>query len=378
MRILILGDPNSPFIQHYVSNFKRVRTTLDQFDLFGTFRPFRYTEADCFDNIYHIGPKTEKYITSRWQYFLRILKLWNFLRQFRGKYDIIHVFYAYQDLLFIYHSLRKFAPKIIITVFGSDFYRLKGTRKRHFKKVFEITTFITFANRQTLEDFKAHYGEISTLTLCRFGLEPLKYLKNIQSWSKNDSRKHLLLPEEKIIICIGYNYDSIQQHIPILQSIANTPACKPIKDQLLFIIPMTNGTEEPYRQLLLQALNEFPFEKVIFERFLSDEEIAHLRKIPDIMIQLQSTDQFSGSMQEHLFAGNLVITGSWLPYRTFEEQGIYFRKIDHVRQIGEELVYCINHLDEELAKCKNNPDAVYTLSSWDSVINSWIKLYQDL
>jgi len=138
---------------------------------------------------------------------------------------------------------------------------------------------------------------------------------------------------------------------------------------------MTYGTEPEYRNKLKEALTRFPYPHAAIEYFLSDEDNAHLRKATDILIQVQKSDSFSASTQEHMFAGNLLITGDWLPYGDLEESGIYFRKIGLPRKSGDELLYCIEHLSQEKEKCNQNADAIYKLSSWSANIPHWLELY---
>ena len=74
-------------------------------------------------------------------------------------------------------------------------------------------------------------------------------------------------------------------------------------------------------------------------------------------------------------AGSVVITGNWLPYQVLRDLGVYFIGIDHLTDIGETLVTCLENLDQEKIQCKNNPEIIYDTSSWNNTINSWIKLY---
>ena len=146
-------------------------------------------------------------------------------------------------------------------------------------------------------------------------------------------------------------------------------------DRILFIFPMTNGRDLIYKMEILKKLKNFSFQFKVFEDFMSDHQIACLRKATDIMIQVQITDQFSGSMQEHLFESNLVITGKWLPYDTLIAHGIYFRRVDTVNDIGSELLSCLQELQAEKQKCSKNPEIIYSLSSWEreySVLDSLI------
>jgi len=109
---------------------------------------------------------------------------------------------------------------------------------------------------------------------------------------------------------------------------------------------------------------------------MPDREIALIRKASDVFINVQVTDQFSGSMQEHLFAENVVITGDWLPYKTLDERGVFMRKVSSVDDVGRELLHVAHNLDSLRKNCLINPDIIWELSSWEKNIQSWVGLYE--
>ena len=141
---------------------------------------------------------------------------------------------------------------------------------------------------------------------------------------------------------------------------------------------MTYGATNEYRNTVRKYVEQHSLRYKIFDRFMPDEEMAMLRRASDIMIQVQITDQFSGSMQEHLYSENVVITGDWLPYGTLDEKGIFMLKVSSVEEVGEKLVYALNNLDSLKEKCKKNPEIIWELSSWEKNIQSWIDMYEEL
>jgi hypothetical protein len=94
------------------------------------------------------------------------------------------------------------------------------------------------------------------------------------------------------------------------------------------------------------------------------------------MIQLQTSDQFSGSMQEHLYTRNVVITGSWLPYKTMKDFGVNFIEIDKVSELANSLAKVIANYNEYYSNTDNNPEAILKLSSWQYNIQDWLALYR--
>jgi len=215
----------------------------------------------------------------------------------------------------------------------------------------------------------------SKLRICRFGLAPLEVLRKLDL-NKMECRKHLELPEDSLILTVGYNNSPAQQHIEILNSIQKRR--REVPENLFLVFPMTYGATDKYRKTVRKHLEQHGFRYKIFDKFMPDEEMAMLRRASDLMIQVQITDQFSGSMQEHLYTENVVITGDWLPYGTLDEKGIFMLKVSSVEEVGEKLVYALNNLDSLKEKCKKNPEIIWELSSWEKNIHSWIDMYEEL
>ena len=376
-RLLLIGDPNSLYVHNYACKLRSNYGAALHMDIFANFIPRRATEAMPYDNVcgqLHADPSKKP---GKLRSLSRPRRLFTFLKKHKNQYDVVHVLYCIQDLMVAGKPLRKVAPRLILTVFGSDFFQLSGWKKRLFRPVYQSADYITSNNSHALEEIrKAFPVNPGQLKLCRFGFSALDSLHKIEDIPQSVSQARFQIPAGKVVICIGYNYDSIQQHIPILNSIISNAELAKRKEEFLFLIPMTYGTEPAYRKELLQALFQFPFHYMTIEHFLSEEDNAHLRKAPDIMIQLQKTDSFSASTQEHLSAGNLVITGKWLPYSDLLEAGIYYRTVSRVEDIGSELLYCIDNIDTEKEKCKRNPEAIYRLSSWSANLPSWLELYE--
>jgi len=369
-KLLLIGDTNSLYVHNYAS---RLRAHFGQsriIDIFATFSPKRKSGGMPYDHVYGQAEAGAKRL-------LRPLKLCAFLKEHKETYDAVHVLYCIQDLMLSGGPLRKVAPRLILTVFGSDFFQLSSIKLKLFGKVFRSADRITSNNSQALEKIgSAFSADPARLELCRFGFNALDTLQGMRGVPQWASREKLGIPNDRIVVCIGYNYDSIQQHIPVLRSLGSTPGLLQRKEDLFFLVPMTYGTEPAYKAELLQALSVFPYKYRALEDFLSEEDNAHLRKAPDIMLQLQKNDSFSASTQEHLYGENLLITGNWLPYGDLLEAGVYFRTTASPEASGEELLSCLLNLQAEKDKCLLNPEKVYKLSSWESNFPSWLRLYE--
>lgn len=378
IKLLIVGNPNSLFIVNLAKWLKIANSNIE-ISIFNTTHDLTINNTAYFDHIINAYPKSIFNRIPLVRSYLYRLWLKNNFKKLDSKYDIVHIHYVTVNHLLLIHQLKQKAKKSIITIYGSDFYRAGKGNLNKLRRLFESVDVIQFTNTQTRDDFSAFYKSIPSAKykIIRFGLEPLEYLKKLKS-TKVESQLALKFNLNKIIVAVGYNANPGQQHVQIIKEILKFD--KKTKDQICLVFPMTYGNKNKveYSNEIKELLEESGFDYVIINKHMTDKEVAHLRNATDILIQLQISDQFSGSMQEHIYAENVVITGSWLPYKLFEKSGIYLRKIDVVNKIGQDLKYCLENFEAEQKKSRGNKDVIYELSSWPVNSKKWNNLYVDL
>lgn len=375
-RILLIGNGNSQFVFTLALWLKRTnpQLTVDLFSIVPVKESFKKNFDQCY------SAKSSKLIEFGLRYVgLRMLTMMylnhKLLKQIHT-YDVVHFQFISPDKFFlINHFHKKTNSKIILSIWGSDLYKIPKSMVSSFEKHCRIATSITFTNEKTIAYFKQKFQwEKDNLKLCRFGLAPLEELKKL-ALSKEQCKEELAWTKGKIAITIGYNLSPNQQHLKILE-VFKSEELKKLKNQILLIFPITYAGSSKYKNQILNELNELPFEYKIYDTFMSDERVAKIRKASDMMLQLQQTDQFSGSMQEHLYTQNIVITGSWLPYETLIEEGVWFKQIDAIRDLAKSLLEVIENYEDLKLKTQNNPEAILKLSSWEKNIGLWSKLYE--
>jgi glycosyltransferase involved in cell wall biosynthesis len=379
-KILLVGDGNHQFITNY-SKWLNKSKSLQNFEIDILSYTLVCSESKEFYNdiftviknniIYKILSKI-KVIRKYYRRFL----FSNIISKL-PTYDVIHFHFFNLDSYYICQKLSKTTnSKIIITIWGSDLYRIALKNSIKFKNACNNADILTFANEKSIEYFKYKYNwGKENLKLCRFGLAPLENLKKL-SQNKESCKQELKWNLNKIAITIGYNMAPEQQHLEILDEFLDKKITK-LKDKIQLILPITYGGSPKYKDVLLKKISSLPFEYKVYDTYLNDEVVAKIRKSTDIMIQLQKTDQFSGSMQEHLHAKNIIITGAWLPYETLKENKCWFIEIDKIAEIDNLILNILDNFKELEAKTNNNPQAIEKLSSWDINIKDWISLYND-
>jgi len=376
-RILLVGNGNHQFITNYVYWLKKSTKSKYIVDILSDRQVndenkkyyntiFRKNDRNL---IYRIISKT-KGVRRYYRFFL-----YNKIIQTLPIYDVVHFHFISIDSYFIIEQFKKkTTSKIILSIWGSDMYRVNSTSEKGFIEACQKADALTFTNQKSIDYFKMKYNwNKNNLKLCRFGLTPLENLKRLAT-TREECKKQLNWNLQKMAVTIGYNLHAAQQHLEILTQFDNEKV-KKLKDKIQLILPITYGGTLKYKNQLLEKLKQLPFESITYDTFLTDEKVAQIRKASDIMIQLQLTDQFSGSMQEHLYSRNVVITGSWLPYETMKENGAWFIEIDKLEELAKVIPVIIKDFEKYELKTKNNPQVISELSSWDKNIYSWIDLY---
>lgn len=371
MKILYLADINSPLIINLTKKIKEQNPDWE-IDILSNNEPKYKINKSVFSNIYTINQShffsKIPFVKMFWISFL----LNKEINKINKSYNCIHMLFVHVSYWCLVNKLNNKCTKFIITVFGSDFYQSPKVIKTLIKRIVDKADYITATNPKTLSDFINYYQPSVSTKILRFGLSALENIKNKGNTPKNELKINFGLPTDKKIITCGYNGSKNQNHLEIIEQL-NT--VKDILPPFFLIFPITTGIDPNYFELIELNLKKYKFDYLFLKDFLTDDGIAELRLATDLMIQVQSTDQLSGSMQEHLFAGNIVITGNWLPYEVFDKAGIKYYKVDNLNRISDAIQIAVNSNTDDL---ENNKKIIWNLSSWETSINDWITLYKPI
>jgi glycosyltransferase involved in cell wall biosynthesis len=128
--------------------------------------------------------------------------------------------------------------------------------------------------------------------------------------------------------------------------------------------------------MVREKLHSSQFDSQILEDFLPVNLLHALRLAADIFIVIPSTDQLAASLLEHLAAGSVVITGSWLPYRSLMELGVYCIMLDSANSLATVLAEVLDHLDEHKRRSAINKEIILKMIQWESIRKNWYKNYE--
>lgn len=375
MRILFLGNANNPLILNLAAELKRAESSL-VIDIIAVNDNAGEAAKNTFNKIWVTGSPqgfwNRKGLKTLWM----IRRFREVLKSVDEHYDFLHMFFLHVGFSGSTDLLQRIASKRIISVFGSELYRSPEVVIRKLRSLVAVADHVTAANPDTLRDFRKRfeYPENKT-SICRFGLQPLRSIDAMKDISKESHKTAIGIAPETFLITCGYNASAGQQHDAIINAIASVKELLPVPYLLLF--PVAMGGTSTYVSELENKLKSANLNYKFIREFLPDNELAHLRCATDIMIQIQITDQLAGAMQEHLYAGNVVITGAWLPYAVLDEGGIVYWKTESPQNLQSTISNVLLNYSANILLTEGNAGVIGKLSSWEQNTPLWYGLYRD-
>lgn len=367
MRILLIGQRSHQFIYNYVRHLKKEDSSIVVDILSYETKKIEYPNDYLFDHIFIL--KTPQFIASNkyLNYIYRYFKFRNVISHMNN-YDYIHLHFIENVIKDNIKLLKhKFNGKLISTIWGSDFYKRTDIQKNKMLPLFKSSHKITFTNREFAKQFLEYYNDNELKDKVYrfvFGLEPLEFLDNVEK-----------AKDSFINVTVGYNARHNQCHLEILDNII--PCLKEMNNVRL-LVPLTYPNDDKeYIQTIEQKLKESRIPYITYKNFMSDNDVAQLRKNTDVLIQLQKTDVLSGSMMEHLAAGSIVITGSWLPYQELIELGIKMIMVDSRSETASILKDIINNLEKFKKDSTSNASRIISNYKWSLLIKECKGVYDN-
>jgi len=367
MKILLIASTESIFVKELKSELSQKDYDVFVLDL-STLKI--YENYDLINNTY----------ADRLSRYKNIPKLGTFFK-FRliakvieeNHFDVINIHQSDWKYLLISNSLSR--HNVILTFYGSDFYRTSNRIKNIQRALYKKVQKLIFTNPATKNHFIDYYQEFEEKChVCRFGLKTLDFIDKNRTQDIKALKKSLGYSLEKYIVTCGHNSTKAQQHDKIIENLIQLP--QEVKNNTQFIFPLTYGEAEN-KQRVKQLLLQTDLDYLVLEEYLYEDRNAAIKLASNVMINILQTDSFSGSMQEFLYAGNTIITGSWLPYNLFDSKGVCYEKIDAPEQLKDRLVEVLTNFDSYRPNNQTNREIVYSLSGWINTIDCWTKLYLD-
>lgn len=292
-------------------------------------------------------------------------------------YDVIQVLWLYREWSYFYRLIRKKARRLNLNIGGSEFYRA-GQIERDFKRrLIASADCIIGQTKGIVREFSEYYGQDAEGKMCLlpYGIEVLDWINNIGEISKEKLRTKYGIAQDRLIVTCGHNACRAHQHTELLDALERLP--KHIKEQIVCVFPMTypEGVES-YIEEIRSLLDASDLEYLILTEFMDFQGMAEYARISDIMIHVQTTDQLSSAMLEEMYAGSVIIAGSWLPYESLHKLGLYFLDADKIADVTDILEDVVMNIREYRQKCKENAGIVWNHSSWERLAPKWYGLWE--
>lgn len=291
-------------------------------------------------------------------------------------YDAMQLLWIERNWVSVSELIRNKTKKLNLNVGGSDFYRASKDERELKRSLIACADWITAETEDTVRAFQEYYKEdVDTkIALLPFGIEVLEWINLSWDLNKDILKERFRIPNKKMVITCGHNAIEEHQHMEIISALEKLS--EPIKQKVVCVFPMTYPRgREKYISEVDNRLNESGLEYVILTDFMDFQSMAEYALISDIMIHVQTTDQLSSTMLEEMYAGSVVIAGSWLPYQSLHEMGIYFLDVDSIPDVTAVLEDVVKNFESYKEKCKGNSKIVWNHSSWDVLAPKWRALW---
>ncbi|MFT3788479.1 MAG: hypothetical protein QM770_20295 [Tepidisphaeraceae bacterium] len=268
--------------------------------------------------------------------------------------------------------------KVVLSIWGSDLLRVAGEyeygRQLAALKRADVITVQSLELRETL---LAKFGrELKPkVHLATFGTARLPLLaKRSSDDALRAFRRTFEIPEAEFTVVVGHAATPFDHHVPILEALATLP--EEWKRRLALVLPMAYGGNESYATSVRDALASMGIRGVQLRSMLSDDQIVLLRHASDVFVYLPESDALSGSVQEALFAGNAVISGSWLPYYSrLRRGGVPIADVEAFDELPAVLVHVLSSLDEWRVG-EAGRKVIRSLCDWSQCVDAWVDAYR--
>lgn len=374
MNVLVSGDGDSIFVKEYIENVllkKNVKVTLITDNLSNK----KWIDFYCLHEVKVINKKITIPIVRKIPKLRAVINQALLVYQLKkiGKFDAIHIHFVSKSKSFFLPFLRRRTDNIILTYWGSDLLRRSTSEILEMRKYIDLADNITFSTKQLKLKFEEVYGHEfnDKLSIVKFGISNFISIDEItNNESSIDSKKALGLPIDKIIIVIGYNRNKNQQQLEILNQIKLIH--KSIIEKVCIVFPMTYGPHDStYEKKIKDICATLSCKTIFLYDYLYSKDIARLCRSTEIMIHGQTTDAFSATIQEFLYAGTVLLNAGWLNNEELESMGVDYIKFNKFEELSTIVSSLVLNLGSNAINLEDNKKRISDVSSWRTNTERW-------
>lgn len=376
--VVIIGDADSIFIADYIA---WVRSHSNNRFCLITWRNNRYKDIYS-ENKIKVILISDKAINNR---FLRAwsgYKLCKRELEEWGPVDVLHFKFLDVKILIWSLFLIKQARYIVMTFWGGDLFNIGSVNKIILRRFLPRADKITIMTKEMEQEFHRCFGHGFDRVMCLhadYGIGLYDYIEASEGLlSKAECKSYWHLPLERIIVHIGYNAIEAQQHLKMIECLGTMH--KAIIDKIHIVMHFGYGVQSAeYRERMESFMIDKGMHYTIIDKYIYKREMAIFRRSADIWLYGQTTDAFSSSMCEYLYAGVLMIKGEWLKYSELIDGDYYYLDFNNnFENLSDLLCKAImgGYISGE--KLKKNRENLKGKNSWDVCGQVWLRLYEEL
>lgn len=294
-------------------------------------------------------------------------------RLFR-RYNLVdfHAYYPYYNNL-ISNCIKK-DVRFDITLWGSELLRADEKRIEQLRYGFDNCYLVKMSdNLQTamLRIYgKQYYDKCRTVF---FGNCDFPKIDAIEKESKYVLKERLYgKVDGKKILVLGYNGIPSQNHDKMIHALDSLSQEE--KASIHVVLPMTYGATQDYIAQIRRLVNDTNISYTLLDSYMSTDEVAALRITADIVINIQNTDALAGSLQDHLYCGNVCIFGDWLDYSLYSQNEIFYIKTS-MNEVSSHLRDVLLNFNKYYQASSGNHDKIKNLLSWETTIVKQVSVY---
>lgn len=378
MKILLVGDMNSIHIYNFV-NETLLKMNTEKIVIWGI---NSQAEKEIEESNYLFYKKNNISLIISESHnpdkFYDLMKGYEQIKAF-GTFDVCHLHFLAYSIVTIGLLVKSICKKIISNYWGSDWFRSNDTLKRYQKYLLELSDYIVADSlqicRQVNEYYKAEFNE--KIKYIRFKTPVISLIgsEEINTDAKKTFLKSYNISTDKILVTCGYCASQAHDHKGIIKAMESLPDEN--RNKLYLIIPMTYGKHPQYMKEVRQSLKQAAVDGIIIEDYMDFNEVALLRLVTDIFINIEPTDAYSSTMLEYAYCNKITIIGSWLDYSELEKKGAYFEKVDSADELTAVLKKILDNFEKEQKKFCVNKAASEEFQENKAGNELWEKLYYE-
>jgi hypothetical protein len=274
--------------------------------------------------------------------------------------------------------------KIVCTFWGSDLLRTNDILNFYFvKKALNRASVITCQSEELKEIILSKFGRNLTdkIQIALFPVHEKIYdlmdLYNTNKVAIDSFKTNFGYSSDKINVLIGHSGSKSNNHLKVINSLKDLHNSDKIHLIINLNYAITADEKMHYKKELYNALNKLKCSYTILEKFFVMEELAISRLASDIFIHTPISDALSGTMLELLYASNIVLTGTWLPYKTYRNAGLEYHEINEFTQLSPIFDEIIQNLAIEKNTVIKNKTAIRNHFMSDRGIKNWSQILSD-